>query len=69
LLSGSEDERLNRNIKRLNALGVDFQLSEADNEISNIIDRANNAQNQINPHLKEPSTSKDGYLSLLNYSN
>jgi tetratricopeptide (TPR) repeat protein len=62
LLSGGEDERLNRNITRLNALGVDFQLSEADNEISNIIDRANNAQNQINPHLKEPSTS-EGWVS------
>ncbi len=62
LLSGSEDERLNRNIKRLNALGVNFQISEADNEISNIIDRANNAQNQINPHLKEPSTS-EGWVS------
>ena len=62
LLSGSQDERFNRNIKRLNALGIDHQLSEGDNELSNIVDRANIAQNQINPHLKEPSTS-EGWVS------
>ena len=62
LLSGSEDERLNRNIRRLDALGVEFQLTEGDKDISNIIDRANVAQNQTNPHLKEPSTS-EGWVS------
>ena len=62
LLSGSEDERLDRNIRRLNALGIDFQLSAEDNEISSIIDRANIAQSQTNPHLKEPATS-EGWVS------
>ena len=62
LLSGSEDERLDRNIRRLNALGIDFQLSVEDKEISSIIDRANIAQSQTNPHLKEPSTS-EGWVS------
>ena len=62
LLSGSDDERLSRNIRRLNALGIDLQLSEADKEISSIIDRANIAQSQTNPHLKEPATS-EGWVS------
>ncbi len=57
LLSGSGDERLNRNTRRLDALGVDFENSE-ESEIQNIINRANMAQDQINPHLKEPSTSE-----------
>ena len=61
LLSGSGDERLNRNTRRLDALGVDFENSE-ESEIQNIINRANMAQDQINPHLKEPSTS-EGWVS------
>ena len=33
-----------------------------ESEIQNISDRANMAQDQINPHLKEPSTS-EGWVS------
>ncbi len=62
LLSGSEDERLNRNLRRLNALGVDFQLTDANRELPNIIDRANAMQEQINPHLKDPITSEGWVL-------
>ena len=37
LISGSEDERFNRNIRRLEALGIDFQLP--DKNIPNIAER------------------------------
>ncbi len=60
LISGSEDERFNRNIRRLEALGIDFQLP--DKNIPNIAERANAIQSEINPHLKEPSTS-EGWVS------
>jgi tetratricopeptide (TPR) repeat protein len=58
LLSGSEDIRLNRNIRRLEALGDDFKISENQTNLNNIAGRASNVQNEINPHLKEPSTSE-----------
>jgi tetratricopeptide (TPR) repeat protein len=58
LLSGSEDIRLNRNIRRLEALGEDFKISENQTNLNNIAGRASNVQNEINPHLKEPSTSE-----------
>ena len=65
LLSGSGDERLNRNTRRLDALGVDFENSE-ESEIQNIINRANMAQDQINPHLRNHQHQKVGYPSLRN---
>ena len=58
LLSGSGDIRFNRNSRRLDALGIDFAISENQINLNNIADRANNVQNVINPHLKEPSTSE-----------
>ena len=58
LLSGSEDVRLNRNVRRLEALGEDFEISTDQMGLNNISGRASDVQSAINPHLKEPSTSE-----------
>ena len=58
LLSGSDDLRFNRNTRRLEALGVDFTISENQTNLNNIAGRASDVQSVINPHLKEPSTSE-----------
>ncbi|MDB3855481.1 tetratricopeptide repeat protein [Euryarchaeota archaeon] len=58
LLSGSDDVRFNRNTRRLEALGVDFTISENQTNLNNIAGRASDVQSAINPHLKEPSTSE-----------
>jgi len=58
LLSGSDDVRFNRNNRRLEALGVDFTISENQTNLNNIAGRASDVQSAINPHLKEPSTSE-----------
>ena len=58
LLSGSDDVRFNRNTRRLEALGVDFTISENQTNLNNIAGRASEVQSAINPHLKEPSTSE-----------
>ena len=58
LLSGSDDVRFNRNTRRLEALGVDFTISENQTNLNNIAGRASDIQSAINPHLKEPSTSE-----------
>ena len=58
LLSGSEDIRLNRNTRRLEALGEDFEMSADQMSLNNISGRASDVQSVINPHLKEPSTSE-----------
>ena len=58
LLSGSDDIRFNRNSRRLEALGVDFTISENQTNLNNIAGRASDVQSAINPHLKEPSTSE-----------
>jgi len=58
LLSGSDDVRFNRNTKRLEALGVDFTISENQTNLNNIAGRASDVQSVINPHLKDPSTSE-----------
>ncbi len=58
LLSGSEDIRYNRNTRRLEALGEDFEISETPTNLGNIAGRASDVQGEINPHLKEPSTSE-----------
>ena len=58
LLSGSDDLRFNRNTRRLEALGVDFTISENQTNLNNIAGRASDVQSAINPHLKEPSTSE-----------
>ena len=58
LLSGSDDVRFNRNTRRLEALGVDFTISENQTNLNNIAVRASDIQSAINPHLKEPSTSE-----------
>jgi tetratricopeptide (TPR) repeat protein len=65
LLSGSEDIRLSRNIRRLEALGVDFEISIDQTNSTNIVNRANNVQNEINPHLKDPSTT-EGWVAKSN---
>ena len=62
LLSGSEDVRLNRNVRRLEALGEDFEISTDQMGLNNISGRASDVQSAINPHLKEPSTS-EGWLA------
>ena len=58
LLSGSDDLRFNRNTRRLEALGVDFTISDNQTNLDNIAGRASDVQSVINPHLKEPSTSE-----------
>ena len=58
LLSGSDDLRFNRNTRRLEALGVDFTISDNQTNLNNIAGRASDVQSVINPHLKEPSTSE-----------
>jgi len=56
LLFGSEDIRLNRNTRRLEALGEDFEISTDQMSLNNISGRASDVQSAINPHLKEPLT-------------
>jgi len=56
LLFGSEDIRLNRNTRRLEALGEDFEISTDQMNLNNISGRASDVQSAINPHLKEPLT-------------
>ena len=56
LLFGSEDIRLNRNTRRLEALGEDFEISTDQTSLNNISGRASDVQSAINPHLKEPLT-------------
>tara|TARA_B100001996_G_scaffold341299_1_gene295276 strand:- start:3237 stop:5537 length:2301 start_codon:yes stop_codon:yes gene_type:complete len=58
LLSGSEDIRFKRNNRRLEALGVEFEITEAQTNLGNIAGRASDVQGEINPHLKDPSTSE-----------
>mgnify|MGYP006222764205 CR=1 FL=1 len=58
LLFGSEDIRLNRNTRRLEALGEDFEISTDQMSLNNISGRASDVQSAINPHLKEPLTAE-----------
>tara|TARA_B110000003_G_scaffold158451_1_gene158743 strand:- start:208 stop:2508 length:2301 start_codon:yes stop_codon:yes gene_type:complete len=58
LLSGSDDVRFNRNSRRLEALGIDFTISDNQTNLNNIAGRASDVQSVINPHLKDPSTSE-----------
>ena len=61
LLTGTDDERTNRNKLRLDALGVEFDTSLSGTDISDIVHRAREVNSEIDPSKVEPETSS-GWL-------
>ena len=60
LLLGSDSERINRNKKRLEGLGIDTEInSENTTELSNIVGRATVAHSQSNPLLSKPKNAEE----------
>jgi len=61
LLTGTDDERTERNKLRLEAIGVDFDTTLAQTDISDIVHRAREVNAEIDPMKVEPETSS-GWL-------
>ncbi|GIS92675.1 MAG: hypothetical protein CM1200mP21_09700 [Candidatus Poseidoniales archaeon] len=61
LLTGTDDERTERNKLRLEALGVEFDTSLTQTDISDIVHRAREVNAEIDPSKIEPETSS-GWL-------
>ena len=61
LLTGSDEERVTRNHRRLEALGVEFDPSLATTELSEIVERAREVNKDVDPRATEPETSS-GWL-------
>ena len=61
LLSGSDEERVTRNHRRLEALGIEFDISLATTELSDIVERAREVNRDVDPKTTEPETSS-GWL-------
>ncbi|MFL2498864.1 MAG: tetratricopeptide repeat protein, partial [Candidatus Thalassarchaeum sp.] len=61
LLTGTDDERTDRNKLRLDALGVEFDTSLSGTDISDIVHRAREVNSEIDPSKVEPETSS-GWL-------
>ena len=57
LLTGTDDERTERNKLRLEALGVEFDTSLTQTDISDIVHRAREVNAEIDPSKVEPETS------------
>ena len=60
-MTGTDDERTNRNKLRLDALGVEFDTSLSGTDISDIVHRAREVNSEIDPSKVEPETSS-GWL-------
>ena len=61
MLSGSDEERVTRNHRRLEALGIEFDISLATTELSDIVERAREVNRDVDPKTTEPETSS-GWL-------
>ena len=61
LLTGSDEERVTRNHRRLEALGVEFDPSLVTTELSEIVERAREVNKDVDPRASEPETSS-GWL-------
>ena len=61
LLYGSDEERVTRNHRRLEALGIEFDISLASTELSDIVERAREVNRDVDPKATEPETSS-GWL-------
>ena len=57
LLSGSDDERVTRNQRRLEGLGVEFDTTLQTAELSDIVERAREVNREVDPRATEPETS------------
>ena len=57
LLSGADEERVTRNYRRLEGLGVEFDISLATTELSDIVERAREVNREVDPSTIEPETS------------
>ena len=57
LLSGTDEERVTRNYRRLEGLGVEFDISLATIELSDIVERAREVNREVDPRTTEPETS------------
>jgi tetratricopeptide (TPR) repeat protein len=57
LLSGADEERVTRNYRRLEGLGVEFDISLATTELSDIVERAREVNREVDPRTIEPETS------------
>jgi len=61
MLSGSDEERVTRNHRRLEALGIEFDIALATTELSDIVERAREVNRDVDPKTTEPETSS-GWL-------
>ena len=59
LLSGSDEERVTRNHRRLEALGIEFDISLTTTELSDIVERAREVNRDVDPRATEPETSSE----------
>ncbi len=57
LLTGTDEERVTRNHRRLEALGIEFDASLATTKLSEIVERAREVNKDVDPRATEPETS------------
>ncbi|HIC50805.1 MAG TPA: tetratricopeptide repeat protein, partial [Candidatus Poseidoniales archaeon] len=57
LLTGTDEERVTRNHRRLEALGIEFDASLATTKLSEIVERAREVNKDLDPRATEPETS------------